>query len=135
MRAHRFFFFLLVIALGVGLGVAYGWVVSPPDYANLKPETLRYDYKADYVLMIAEVYRKDSNLASAIRRLALLENQPPERLVAQALLSARDLAYSQPDLETLAFLARALQGGAAHPTDTPSGDMQPDVTPSPEKTP
>lgn len=132
MRARRFFFFLLAIALGVGLGVAYGWMVSPPAYANLKPDSLRADYKADYVLMIAEVYRKDNNLAAAIRGLALLENLPPEQLVGQALVSASKLAYSQPDLETMAYLARALQGGAPRPTPAAT---QPALTPSPEKTP
>ena len=130
MRARRLFFFVLVISLGVGLGVAYGWMVSPPAYANLKPETLRYDYKADYVLMIAEVYRKDNNLASAIRRMALLDSQPPDVLVTQALLSASKLAYSQPDLETLAHLAQALQAGAPRPAAT-----QPAQTPSPESKP
>ncbi len=128
MRARRFFFFLLAIALGLGLGVAYGWMVSPPAYANLKPETLRYDYKADYVLMIAEVYRKDGNLASAIRRLALLESQPPDRLVAQALISARDLSYAQSDLESLAYLAQAL-GGVRQPAAT---QEQVTTTPSAE---
>ena len=108
MRFRRFLLFLFVIAIGSGVGLAVGWMVIPPPYANLKPDTLRSDYKADYVLMIAEVYRKDGNLASAVRRLAVLENQPPERLVAQALVSARDLSYSQPDVESLAFLASAL---------------------------
>ena len=119
MRFRRFLLFLFIIAIGAGVGLAVGWMVIPPPYANLKPDTLRSDYKADYVLMIAEVYRKDGNLASAVRRLAVLEDQPPERLVSQALVSARDLSYSQPDVETLAYLASALSHNL--PEGTPSG--------------
>jgi hypothetical protein len=125
MRAKRFFLFLLSIALGAGLGVGYGWVLNPPPYRDLAPDTLRYDYKADYVLMTAEIYRKDGNLGAAIKRLGVLENRPADRLVAEALLSARDLQYSQPDLETLAYLAQALQVAGPLSTGTPEGGTQP----------
>jgi len=125
MRARRFFFFLLMIVFGAGLGVAYGWWFSPPPYADLKPETLSYDYKADYVLMIAEIYRKDGNLAAALGRLALLENLPAEQVVAQALLTASRLQYAQADLETLAFLASALPKAAPRVSPTAPAENAP----------
>ena len=123
MRAPRFLLFLLVIALGAGLGLVYGWMVNPVPAINLKPETLRSDYKADYILMTAEVYRKDNNLGQAVRRLALLEDRPAEVLVAEALLTARDVQYAPVDIETLAFLAQALQAG--QPAPTPSAESKP----------
>ena len=134
MRFRRFLLFLIVIAIGAGIGLAIGWMVIPPPYANLKPDTLRYDYKADYVLMIAEVYRKDNNLASAVRRLTVLEDQPAERVVAQALVSARDLNYAQADIQTLAYLAAALQHSLPEPGTPAAGTTTPDaaaLTPTP----
>jgi hypothetical protein len=41
MCAFRFFLFLLSIALGVGLGLVYSWMITPPSYTNLKPDMLR----------------------------------------------------------------------------------------------
>jgi hypothetical protein len=110
MRAGRFFLFLLSILVGLGIGVAYGWVINPPPYRDLAPATLRQDYKADYVLMVAEIYREDGNVSQALRRLTQLDSQTtPARLVAKALLTARDLEYAPADLEALAALAQAVQ--------------------------
>ena len=141
MRAPRFLFFLISIAVGVALGLVYGWMINPAPYANLKPDTLRADYKADYILMTAEVYRKDNNLGQAVRRLAILADRPPELLVAEALLTARDLQYTPADIETLATLAQALQSPAAGATpaagvtpgavETPTAGATPGVTATP----
>ena len=128
MRWTRFFLFLLSIAVGLGAGLVYGWVISPPPYGDLAPASLHADYKADYVLMVAEIYAKDANLPQALRRLTQLEpNLPPARSVAEALLTARDLAYDPADLELLGGLARAVQasspgisGDAATLTPTPT---------------
>ena len=116
----------------MGAGIAYGWVINPPPYANLSPDTLRYDYKADYVLMVAEIYHKDNNLPQALRRLSTLEDLPPARIVNQALLSARDLQYDPADLDTMGKLAQALQGSLpAASTASPA----PAVTETPGATP
>lgn len=113
MRWTRFFLFLLSIAVGLGAGLVYGWMISPPPYGDLAPASLHADYKADYVLMVAEIYAKDANLPQALRRLTQLEpSLPPARSVAEALLTARDLAYDPADLELLAGLARAVQTGS-----------------------
>jgi hypothetical protein len=135
MRAPRFLFFLLAIGAGVALGLVYGWMINPPPYANLKPDTLRSDYKADYILMTAEVYRKDGNMGQAVRRLAILEDKPPDVLVSQALLTARDLKYAPADIETLAFLAQALQVPGAAATAGETGTPALTLTPSPTASP
>jgi hypothetical protein len=127
MRAPRFVLFLLSIAIGVGLGLVYGWMINPQPYANLKPDTLRADYKADYILMTATVFRKDANLGQAVRRLAILEDKPADILVAEALLTARDLKYTPADIETLATLAQALQ--------SPGTVVTPGATGTPETIP
>ena len=49
----RWFLFFLSIALGLAAGLYYGWVINPVEYVNTTPDTLRVDYQADYVLMVA----------------------------------------------------------------------------------
>jgi len=139
MRSSRFLFFLLSILVGLGIGLLYGWVINPPAYANLTPDTLRADYKADYVLMIAEIYKQDANLPQALRRLSQLEDLPPARVVAGALLTARDLNYAPADLEIMAKLSQDLQqqqpepqGNASSPS--PTGSSIPELTPTPTGT-
>lgn len=118
MRAGRVILFFVSIALGVGVGLAYGWVFNPPPYRDLEPASLRADFRADAVLMVAEVYQADGRLPQALRRLSILDpNRPPALLVAEALLTARELGYAPPDLEALSNLARAVQttGGEQPP--------------------
>ncbi len=101
-----------MIALGAGLGLLYGWVINPVKYEDTTPAMLRSDYKADYVLMIAEIYGSDQNLEQAARRLATLDTLPPARLAVEAGLTARQLGYAPHDLELIDRLAQALQKGS-----------------------
>ncbi len=121
MRGKRFALFLVMIALGVGLGLLYGWVINPVKYEDTTPAMLRSDYKTDYVLMIAEIYNSDQNLEQAARRLATLDSLPPARLAAEAGLTARQLGYAPHDLELIDRLALALQKGSGSTTPTPGG--------------
>ncbi len=113
--------FLLSIVIGIGAGLVYGWMINPPPYRDLPLASLRSDFKADYVLMVAEVYRQDANLPQALRRLSqLAPDLPPARIVAEALLTASDLQYDPADLETLSNLAQGVQatgGGEAPPAE------------------
>ncbi|HEY9077591.1 MAG TPA: hypothetical protein VIO61_13745 [Anaerolineaceae bacterium] len=106
----RLFWFSLVLVIGAAAGLAFGWLVKPAGYANTTPDTLRQDYKTDYVLMIAEAYKNDGDLYKANKLLAEVGSQPSSRIVAEAILEARRLDYDQPDIETLARLSQALQG-------------------------
>ena len=47
----RWILFIFAILVGAGLGLLYGWVINPVDYVDTTPDTLRIDYKTDYVLM------------------------------------------------------------------------------------
>ena len=53
MSKKRWFLFALAIAAGLGLGLYYGWVVSPVAYVDTNPTTLRLDFRADYTLTLA----------------------------------------------------------------------------------
>jgi len=131
MRAGRVILFFLSIAIGVGAGLAYGWVFNPPPYRDLEPASLRADFRADAVLMVAEIYQADGRLPQALRRLSILApDRPPALLVAEALLTARELEYAPPDLEALSNLARAVQptGGEVVPT-LQETTATPEITP------
>lgn len=109
-RVVRFLAFLLAIFVGLLAGVYYGWVASPVRYVDTTPDTLRYDYKADYVLMTAEIYRQEDDVGLAARRLALLgDDRPPVRHVQDALETARKLGYSDPDIALLGKLSLAME--------------------------
>src|SRR5512137_1116940 len=116
MRGKRIVIFFIMIAVGLGLGLLYGWVINPVKYENTAPSMLHKDYKADYVLMVAEIYNADKNLEQATQRLALLDSLPPARIVSSAILTAGDLGYTARDKDLMGKLALALQNVSATPT-------------------
>jgi hypothetical protein len=105
----RWIRFLIAILVGLALGLAYGWLISPVRYIDTSPNTLRIDYKTDYVLMVAEVFQNENNLDMAFRRLALLGADKPEELVAQAIQFAQKAGYTDADVTRMQTLMSALQ--------------------------
>ncbi|MCS7010557.1 MAG: hypothetical protein N2049_07855 [Anaerolineales bacterium] len=102
--------FLLFLALGLSLGLLYGWVIDPVRYVDISPDFLRADYRADYVLMIAEIYAVEHNLQAAAGLLSLLAPQtPPAEIAAQALEYARSVGYDPRDLLLLEALVGSLR--------------------------
>jgi len=101
--------FLIAVILGLVAGLVYGWVINPVEYVDTTPDTLRADYRSDYVVMVAEVYnaRHDADLAA--RQLAILGSEQPAKIAAQALEFARQAGYPESDLTLLHNLVTALQ--------------------------
>lgn len=130
MQSKRLVWFLLMIAIGLAGGLVYGWLINPVQYVNTSAESLHPGFKADYVLMVAEIYKMDGDLPGAIQRLALLGSLPAERVVADGLLTARSAGYAEPDLALMEALSQALlampgsESGTA-PQVTPTGGGQP----------
>jgi hypothetical protein len=100
--------FLIAVLLGAAAGLFYGWVVNPVEYVDIAPESLREDYKADYVLMVGEAYQVEHDLGLAVRRLALLGSSAPSEIVANALGYALQHDYAPQDLSLLQFLGESL---------------------------
>jgi len=104
----RWIRFLLAVLLGAAGGIFYAWVVRPPAVSGASPQSLRIDYKTDYVLMVAESYQADGDLGLAVRRLALLGEAVPGDAVGRALQFAQEQGYAEADLALMLALGRAL---------------------------
>jgi hypothetical protein len=106
----RWIAFFIAILIGAALGLLYGWQINPVEYVDTIPNSLRIDFKSDYVLMTAESYQADQDLPAAIRRLSFLGADDPTEIVKQALLFAEKQGYSDVDLATIRSLEESLQG-------------------------
>ena len=100
---------LLGLAIGLVLGLLYGWVVQPVEYVDTAPNTLREDYRSDYVLAIAEAYQADQEIEQAQMHLATLGPDPSVNYVVDAIDYGVAHNMAQRDLETLNELAVALR--------------------------
>lgn len=109
MTAKRWILFILSILTGAGLGLYYGWVISPVQFVDTTPASLRADYRADYTLMVAETFQSEQDVESAARRLALLGSQPPVSLATEALTFSRHNGYAPTDIKLIQDLTLALQ--------------------------
>jgi hypothetical protein len=105
----RWVYSVIALAIGLGLGLLYGWVISPVQFVDTTPASMRADYRADYVLMIAEAYQADHNTALAIRRLSVLGGGSPADIGSQAIQTGQNIGYSADDISLLQELRRALQ--------------------------
>lgn len=109
MRSSRIIWFSISLIVGLAAGIVYGWVVRPLSYADVSTEQLRSDYRIDYVLMTAEVFRHDGDPAKAAQQLAFLGDEPVIRYVQEAIITGSELGYSRADLDLLGSLAASLQ--------------------------
>jgi len=128
---------LLTLLVGLGLGLAYAWTISPRSLIDSEPVTLRADFKDQFRAAIAASYAATGNLPRAQARLDLLgKNDYAESLNAQA---QREIASGQlQQADQLAALALALETGASLPPPiTPTFDVivplvtEPSITPFP----
>ena len=105
----RWTLFFLVLLLGLGLGLLYGWVINPVSYQDTTLDSLRIDFKTDYTLMVAEVYHQTNDLDWAMNRLTLLRGKTPLNIIDEALKFAAQAEYTLPDMFLLRDLHNALK--------------------------
>jgi len=108
-NSSRWVFIILALIAGVGIGLVYGWVIDPVDYFDLNPDTLRVDYKADYVLMTAEVYHVEQDPSLAARRLAIFGTQSPSDIASDGLAYARANGSPDSDIALMQELVSTMQ--------------------------
>ncbi len=108
---NTFFHLILALLTGLGLGLAYSWLISPVTYVDANPAILRADFKDQYRVVIAASYTSTHDLARARARLELLSDTDPiGELSAQAqrMVGAGE---SFERVQPLAQLAKDLQQG------------------------
>lgn len=130
---------LFALLLGLGLGLAYAWIISPLRLTDSTPALLRADFKDQFRSAIAASYSATGNLPRAQARITLLgDDDPVETLNAQAQRAITSGGFAQAD--QLVALASALENGAGLSilaTSTPENfepvDIEPTLTlfPSP----
>jgi hypothetical protein len=101
LKRKRLIGFILAIVLGLSAALIYGWLIAPAQPAATTLSSLRADYQADYVLMVAEAYPQTPDLSSALEMLRRLDPEKPIAAVDQALLTAQKLGYSDADMHLL----------------------------------
>lgn len=69
---QRLLAFLVGIAAGIGLAMLIGWVIVPLDRQEISPASLRADYQAEYLRLVAVSYQTEGDLARAESRLRAL---------------------------------------------------------------
>lgn len=89
-------------------GLLYTWQIDPVEYVDTAPDTLRVDFKSDYLALIASAYASTGNLARAQARLDLFSDPDPATTLAT--LAQQRLAEGHPESEAraIAMLASVL---------------------------
>ncbi|MBM4423953.1 MAG: hypothetical protein FJ030_11245 [Chloroflexi bacterium] len=113
MTRTALFNFIAGAILGIALGLIYSWQINPVKYTDTAPDSLRADYQADYVVMIAQAYSTDGDLDLARARLATLNLVDPGQHVADLAAAQIQRGAALDDLRALSALAAAL--GAVPP--------------------
>jgi len=141
MREERGSWYLLTgLIIGIVLGLLYAWVISPIEYVDTTPETLRSDYKDSYRLMIARAYQSTGDLARARARLNLLGDGDSALSLAEQAQRSRAEGGEPEEAQALANLAAilgqspVLVATSPIPVDTLKPTEIPTLTLSPTQT-
>jgi hypothetical protein len=109
LKKSRLIGFLLFILIGFVVGLIYGWVINPAGVKNTTLSSLRTDFKADYVVMVSELYASNQDLDAAITDLKIISTKKnPIQAVQEALLVGQQFGFSQREMRDMADLEIAL---------------------------
>jgi hypothetical protein len=108
MKIRRLIFFFVAILIGLAAGLAFGWLMAPPQAPEKADLTqLRADYKADFVLMTAESYASNPDPMMVLNRLDDLDPDPLT-LMVNAMGYAEKVGYSTEDLTLMRTMFTAI---------------------------
>jgi hypothetical protein len=138
---------VMAVALGLGGGLVYTWVLDPVEYYDSAPDALDFEGKMAYLAAIGDVYAQDGDLARAGTGLAKLDVAADGALLAGFIEQYLDAGGQPEEVRNLARLAEDLgaRGGVlllfdevSTPVPTPSAtrsaeveDLPPTATPAP----
>ena len=122
-KGTRVLLFILMIAVGAGAGLAYGWLLKPaasPQEADLS--RLRADFKTDLVLMAAEQFAETQDPLLALDELAKVEPKDPYALLVNAINYAQGVGYQPEDLAKMQALIEAIDPAIYRQWETSHND-------------
>lgn len=129
------------LAIGLAMGLLIAWVISPVEYTDTSPASMREEFKDQYRSAIASAFNSTGNLERARARLSLVGDASPE----QALISQAErmlISGSAPDSAfEIAMLINALNLAApaivTEPvvSDSSTATSEPDLQPTATQTP
>ena len=109
MKTRRFIFFFLAILVGIGAGLAFGWMMMPPAAPRNAPlGSLRADFKTDLVLMVAEEFQTFPDSMQALTQLDKLDENDPITLLGNSLQYAQAIGYPEEDLNLMRNLLNSI---------------------------
>jgi hypothetical protein len=118
MQNKRQIGFMFAILVGIIAGLVIGWLLIPSPVKNASLDSLRGDYQADYVLMVAEKFATDQDVLSATALLREISPSDPTASIKQALILGQQLGYSGRELQLITLLENAMGNSSdAAPAD------------------
>ena len=138
MSRSGWFPFLIGIGLGLAGGLYYAWLINPVEYTDTAPDSLRTDFKSDYLALIASAYAATDDLVRARTRLALFSGLEPSTelaALAQQRLAGGFGEFGEVEAAALAQLAAELANHPRSPVSTPTGGPSTPSTPIPTPLP
>jgi hypothetical protein len=91
--------------IGIIVGLIFAWVISPIEYVDTEPASLREDFKEQYRSLIAASFAANSNLARAQARLELLDDPNISDTLAAQAQRALAAGHPQEEVRALGLLA------------------------------
>lgn len=116
---------LLLLALGFGLGLIYGWVIDPVVITDVDPPDLRQEWQEAWVLMTAQSLAVTGDELVARQRLETFDDQQLAQLLSRLISGAQDDQTRQ-QLSRLAQLRNLPITEAGAPSGVPSAQVPPE---------
>ncbi|HEY70418.1 MAG TPA: hypothetical protein G4O08_07540 [Anaerolineae bacterium] len=134
---------LIAFVLALVAGLYYTWIIDPVEYVDTAPDSLRDDFKSDYMALIAAAYASNGDLTRAQARLGLFSDDDPATTLAALAQQRLAEGHHESEARALAILASALGEQPTPYVQTPGAietalAHQPSATsgaPSPHSTP
>lgn len=111
-------YLLTGVVLGIILGILFAWVISPVEYVDTAPESLKGDFKDQYRVLIASAYVANGDLVRAKARLGLLDEADIYLVVAEQAQQMLSEGGSVEEAQALGRLALALGQEIPQPETT-----------------
>ena len=115
-------YLLTGVVLGIILGILFAWVISPVEYVDTAPESLKDEFKAQYRVLIASAYVANGDLVRAKARLELLGKADIYMIVAEQAQQMLAEGGSVEEAQALGRLALALGQEVPQPDNTATAE-------------